>query len=68
MSLISRSCKNDHIIFNVGTQRRHDRLVSCAKFNLLLNRKSASIYRYLLRVTLSNFQCFTKPITAFMDD
>jgi hypothetical protein len=28
----------------------------------------ASIYRYLMRVTLSNFQCFTKPITAFMDD
>ena len=49
-------------------QRRHDTLVSCAKFNLLLNRKSASIYRYLMRVTLSNFQCFTKPITAFMDD
>jgi hypothetical protein len=54
MSLISRSCKNDHIKFNVGTQRRHDTLVSCAKFNLLLNRKSASIYRYLMRVTLSN--------------
>ena len=36
-------------------QRRHDMLVSCAKFNLLLNRKSASIYRYLMRVTLSNF-------------
>ena len=36
-------------------QRRHDMLVSCAKFNFLLNRKSASIYRYLMRVTLSNF-------------
>ena len=54
---------------NTGkNQRRHDTLVSRAKFNLLLNRKSASIYRYLMRVTLSNFQCFTKPITAFMDD
>jgi hypothetical protein len=52
----------------IRLQRRHDTLVSCAKFNLLLNRKSASIYRYLMRVTLSNFQCFTKPITAFMDD
>jgi hypothetical protein len=52
-------------------QRRHDTLVSCATIYMLLNRKSASIYRYLMsimRVTLSNFQCFTRPITAFMDD
>jgi hypothetical protein len=47
---------------------KHDTLVSCAKIYMLLNRKSASIYRYLMRVTLSNFQCFIKPITAFMDD
>ena len=54
---------------NINTnQRRNDTLVYCAKIYMLLNRKSASIYRYLMRVTLSNFQCFTKPITAFMDD
>jgi len=49
-------------------QRRRDALVSCANICMLRNRKSASIYRYLMRVTLSNFQCFAKPITAFMDD
>jgi hypothetical protein len=62
-SMIERNYRNIII-----TQRRHDTLVSCAKNYILLNRKSASIYRYLMRVTLSNFQCFTKPITAFMDD
>jgi len=40
----------------------------CAKIGMLYNRKSASLYRYLMRVILSNFQCFAKPITAFMDD
>jgi hypothetical protein len=46
-------------------QRRRDALVLCAKIR---NRKSASTYRFLIRVTLSNIQCFAKPITAFMDD
>ena len=49
-------------------QRRHDTLVSYANISMLRNMKSASIYRYTMRVTLSNFQCFAKPITAFTDD
>jgi hypothetical protein len=35
---------------NINTnQRRNDTLVYCAKIYMLLNRKSASIYRYLMR-------------------
>ena len=40
MSLIWRSCKNDHIIFNVGTpslEARNIRLVNVAKCHSLLN-------------------------------
>jgi hypothetical protein len=48
--------KREKVGHSVLSQRRHDTLVSCGKFNLLLNRKSASIYRYLMRVTFSNFQ------------
>ena len=40
MSLISRSCKNDHIIFNVGTmslEARNIRLVNIITYILLLS-------------------------------
>jgi hypothetical protein len=38
MSLISRSCRNDHIIFNVGTpslEARHIRLVNIISINYI---------------------------------
>ena len=57
-----------NITFYLQDQRRKDALVSCAKMCMLHNRKSVSICRYLMRATLSIFQCFTMPITAFMDD
>ena len=55
-------------IFLVLNQRRGDELVQCAQICMLHNRKSVSIYRYLMRVTLSIFKCFAWPITAFVDD
>jgi hypothetical protein len=50
MSLISRSCKDDHIIFNVGTpslEAKHIRLVNIITYMYIIEEsKLASCYRF----------------------
>ena len=46
-------------------QRRDDTLVSCANIYMLLNRKSASIYRYLMMVTFIEFSVKSNQIKKF---
>jgi len=50
LTILVPYCKNKAKI-TLRSQRREDALVSCTTICMVRHRKSASIYRYLMRMT-----------------